>query len=196
MMRCRFAAPPQRGPRLEATLARAGASDLGNVRFAPYALAVAMLIGCDSGPTARPAATSQPELPPDRLQPGEKLPGVETTFGIEVPRGMEVTARFPDVVQLRGRVPLPDLVKYYKQHVKVAAIELGNNQAVFPALYVNGDQTKRVYRIVITDQDGRRSIRMTDETKPPAVRGLTEAERWQRAGLQPDGTQQDRLKVY
>lgn len=158
------------------------------------ALALA-LAGCEAGPAPQPPANSvEPAL--DRLQPGESLPGVETAFGIEVPRGMQLTARFPDVVQLRGRVPLSDLVKYYRKHVKVSAIELGANQAVFPAVYVNGDTSRRVYRIVITDHGARRTIRMTDETKPPAVQGLSEAERWKRAGLQSDGTQLDRSKVY
>ncbi len=134
--------------------------------------------------------------PPDHLAPGEHLPDTELTFGIEVPRGMRVTARFPDVAQLDGSLGISQLVSYYKQHVAVAAVEMGASQAVFPRAYIRGDEKKHIYRIVISKHGKRSKVRISDITGAPVVEGLSEEQRWERAGLQQDGTQKDRLKVY
>lgn len=132
----------------------------------------------------------------DRLAPGEQLPGVETTFGVEVPPGMRVSARFPDVVQLQGRLHLDHLVRYYQKHLLVTGVELSQDRAEFRRAHVKGDPDKRLYRVVITQKNKHSVVRISDVTPPPKVQGLDQAERWERAGMRSDGTLKDRLNVY
>ncbi len=160
---------------------------------ATWAAVCLCALGCQRDETTTENPVDAPE---DHLAPGEHLPDAELTFGIEVPRGMRVTATFKDVAQLDGSLSIEQLVSYYKEHVLVAAIEMGATQAVFPRVYVRGDAQKRQYRIVISKHDNRSKVRITDVTGTPVVKGLSERERWERAGLNPDGTQKDRLKAF
>jgi hypothetical protein len=151
---------------------------------------------CKRGPDPSSQAEPAAKEPGDQLAAGEHLPDAELTFGIEVPRGMTVLSRFKDVVQLQGPLSVEQLARYYRQHIAAAIVELGENNAVFPRVYVNGDDTKRIYRIVISKKRKGSLVRISDITAPPTVKGLDERERWERAGLTPSGSQKDRLGVY
>jgi hypothetical protein len=162
-------------------------------------LAMSLLVTCGAfgckrqsrdEPSAAATSTS------DRLSPTETLPGRPTAFGIEVPLGMEVSANLGDVIHLTGRLSVAQLVDYFRKHVAVANIELTDQGAVFPRAYVNSDPTKRLYSIDIRRAGNGSLVRLRDVTPTPAVQGLSNAERWQRAGLNPDGSLKDRLKTY
>jgi hypothetical protein len=130
------------------------------------------------------------------LQAGETLPGREQVFGIEVPRGMRVASRFNDVVQLSGHAAPEAVANHFRDHVLAQHVEVGANQTVFPRVFIKGDQSKRLYRIEIAHAQNRTTVNMRDITPPPVTEGLTEAERWERAGRNPDGTVKDPLKQY
>jgi hypothetical protein len=132
----------------------------------------------------------------DRLLPGEELPGRKRVFGIEVPHGLKVSSRFPDVVQLTGHVKLDSVLNVFRKQLLTEHIELGNQRAVFPRALVKGDAKKRVLRVEMVSEKGRVSVVIRDLTEPPVAQGLDEKERWDRAGRNPDGTLKDRLKVY
>jgi hypothetical protein len=151
-------------------------------------------LGCKRESRQQPSSVASP--PSDRLGPTETLPGRPTVFGIEVPLGMEVSANLGDVVHLSGRSSVAQLVAYFRKHVAVANIELTEHGAVFPRAYINDDPKKRLYRIDIKREGNGSLVRMRDVTPTPAVQGLSESERWQRAGLNPDGSLKDRLKTY
>jgi hypothetical protein len=50
--------------------------------------------------------------------------------------------------------------------------------------------------IEITDRSGQVELVVRDLTPPPIPQGLSDEERWKRAGLRPDGTPIDPSKVY
>lgn len=159
-----------------------------------FLVSLLLVGGCRDEPT--PAAPPPSVAPLDHLGDGELLPDTEQAFGLELPRDLRVTARFDDVVQAQGRMSVESLVDHFKQRVNVAAIEMSEQQAVFPRVYIKGDRSKRLYRIVISRYGKRSRVRITDLTGAPTVQGLNEIERWERAGLNPDGSQKDRLQVY
>lgn len=117
-------------------------------------------------------------------------------FGIKVPRGMKLNYHYLDVAQARGSVPLANLAEYFRKHVSVASIEMSESRAVFPRAYINGDEKKRVFRIEIIHHFGQSTVKVSDVTPVRAPEGLTEEQRWERAGLNPDGSQKNRLQVY
>lgn len=159
------------------------------------ALTLLLAGACRDEPSA-PAAASASTVPLDRLAQDEVLPDTPHAFGLELPPSLRVTARFDDVVQAEGTMSLERLIEHFKQRVHVAAIELSEQQAIFPRVYIRGDERKRTYRIVISTHGKRSRVRITDVTGAPTVQGLSEAERWERAGHNPDGSLKNRLQVY
>jgi PBP1b-binding outer membrane lipoprotein LpoB len=159
-------------------------------------LSALALAGCSCERDATQLSRHAPPNATDRLLPGEELPGRPRVFGIEVPEGMHVAARFPKLAQLDGQVKLDAVTNYFKNHVDADRVELGNGTATFPSATVKGDAERRVYRIEVVAKHGTTSVKMRDITPPPVVEGLSEKERWERAGLNPDGSLKDRLKAY
>jgi len=161
----------------------------------PLITTLLLSVGCeasDSGPKLqfRPVSTA-----PDRLQAGELLPNKQQIFGIEVPRGLRVASRFTDVVQLTGHLKPETVANYFRQHVLAQHVEIGPNRTVFPRVYVKNDPKKRIYRIEIVAHRNLTTVNMRDITPPPVTQGLTNEERWERAGRNPDGTLKNRLQV-
>jgi hypothetical protein len=108
-------------------------------------------------------------------------------FGFAVPQGVRVDAEFRDAVHLSGRVELEALGKYVKDHVIVSHVEVMGARWVFPNARIKGGDKRRVYRLELVRDGGRTRLVIRDETPPPTVEGISEAERWRRAGLTSDG---------
>ena len=166
--------------------------------IATLALLLPALGSCRCGQDEAPPRTkaAEPGSSPDRLAPGEQLPGRERVFGIEVPEGLTVASRFPEVAQLSGHVKLESALSALQKQLEVEHIQLGTQRATFPRATVKGDTTKRLLRVELVSVRGRLDVNIRDITAEPAPEGLEERERWDRAGRNPDGTLKDRLKVY
>lgn len=158
-------------------------------------LALLLAAACDSSDRTPKLTLSPASSAPDRLQKGELLPDKEQIFGIEVPRGMRVASRFQDVAQLTGHVKPEAMANYFRQHVLAQHVEIGANRTVFPRVFIKGDAKKRIYRIDIVSYQNLTTVNMRDITPPPVVEGLSEKERWERAGRNPDGTLKNPLQA-
>jgi hypothetical protein len=158
------------------------------------ALLVASLatIGCK-----RKAEPTETAVPADRLTPQEQLPNEVRAFGIPMPRSLKLVQRFTDSVYLTGAGKVDELADYFRQYVDAGQVEIAGKRHIFPRATIKGDTSKRVYRIEITTVTPTRStVKILDVTPPPFDPKLTEAQRWEQVGLNPDGTIKDRLKVY
>jgi hypothetical protein len=165
--------------------------------FVAWLGAAVGLVGCRREvPEASLVPAVATSAAPDRLQAQETLPGREKVFGLEVPSGMRVNSRFDDVVHLSGSRSVTDLVTYFSKHVSVAGVELLENGARFARARIHDDPKQRIVRIDISREGPRSRVTLSDVTPPPAIQGLSEAERWQRAGLNADGSIKDRLKQF
>jgi hypothetical protein len=162
-----------------------------------YALSALPLLiasgGCGRDENAR--SVTRP-VSGDSLAQDEVLPGRDQAFGLELPRGLRVISRHDDVVQMRGPLKPESVVNFFRERVAVQHVELGPNRTVFPRAYLKGDKTKRVYRIDVSGVGGQTTVKMRDITPPPVAPGLSEPQRWERAGRNPDGTLKDRKQVY
>lgn len=159
----------------------------------PLALAVSGSMGCREEP---PPAEPPPDTPVDRLGPQEVLPEVERVFGLELPHGMRVTSHFNDLALANGPTPVSRVAEHLRPQLIASHVELGTNSAVFPKVRVKGDASRRLLRIEIRRRDHLTSLRIRDVTPAPATHGLSEAQRWERAGRNPDGTLKDRAQVF
>ncbi len=154
------------------------------------ALALAPL-GCRAKkPAAKPgaSATAATAKPIDHLAPGELGPGKSEVYGFPVPRGMELESRLKDRAYVSGRVSPEALANYVRQHVIVSHVEVGAARTVFPMARIKGGPADRVYNLEVLPNGPSTRLVIKDVTPPPPPPpGLSEEERWRRAGMTPDG---------
>jgi hypothetical protein len=159
------------------------------------ALSIAATNGCGRKPPPAPSPASTtgisaPSRPPDHALPDEIAEGTEKAFGLAVPRRMRIVARFDDVVFASGDLP-PELVaNYVRERLLESRVETGPAMTVFSGAKLRVDPA-RTLRVDVVAHNGDTDLTVRDETRPPAVPGLTDEERWKQLGLSPKGTPLD-----
>ena len=152
---------------------------------------VALSLACDSGEKVAPARASASAKPrtPDRLAPGELAEGKDVLFGLKLPLGMKTDARFPHSGHASGTVSAEKLANYVRHRVQVARVELAASGTVFPQATIHGAEPERRFRIEVTSKgrNTKLAVHWLNPPKPPVVTGLSEEQRWQRAGISRDG---------
>jgi hypothetical protein len=153
-----------------------------------------LAFGCRKA--AEPAPTP-PALPvaPDRLAPSEPLIGTAQVWGIRVPDGLRVSSEFARNVHLSGSRPLAAVTEALRQQLLTNEIEVTPTRTVIAQAYVKGASDRRLLRIEALSEGVLTRVNITDITPVPVPSGLSEAERWERAGRNPDGTVKDPSQV-
>lgn len=151
----------------------------------------------EKAPTLELVDEPQPEASPEKLTASANFPASETAFGLPIMAGMRVTQHFAKVAYVVGRVPFDSAVEHVRDNVLASVAEVRLGRIIFPKVYIKDDRDKRLYRIEVSDESqGRARISISDITAPPSPSGLTAAERWKRAGRNPDGTLIDPNSVF
>jgi hypothetical protein len=121
----------------------------------------------------------------DRLLPGELAEGKQRALGLALPRDMRLERLFDDSAEARGRVPAQALAEYVRKRVDAPNVQLGLARTVFPRAHPSGAPAERLVRIEIF-QDLDATVLLLRDITPPAVpSGLSEDERWRKAGVLP-----------
>jgi hypothetical protein len=154
---------------LAATACRRSAPDDGSSQAAPNA----------GGSAARP--------PVDRLAPGELAEGSTSAFGLTFPRKMRLERRFFDAAHATGNVPPEAVANYVRQRVDATHVEIGAARTVFPKVHIKGGPPDKLFRIEVIANGPTTQLVLRDVTPPPVEPGLSEEERWRRAGMTKDG---------
>jgi hypothetical protein len=126
----------------------------------------------------------------DRLAPGELPPGEEALFGLLLPKGMKVQGQFTETGLAWGPLPAEEVANYVRSRVDVERVEVGAARTIFPAARIKAGPAEHAFRIeVVRESVGTRLIvrDLAPTPPPPPAPGLTDAERWRRAGFTPDG---------
>lgn len=124
----------------------------------------------------------------DRLLPGELAQSNLLVFGFPIPQGMTIERRYADSVHLIGSIPASALASYVRAHAATGPVELVGQRKVFNKVRIRGGDSSRLYNIEIDDSGANRYLIVSDVTPPPLEPGLSDEERWKRAGYLPDGT--------
>ena len=144
--------------------------------------------GARGGAAASASAASSAPKPVDRLAPGELAPGEAEAFGLVLPKGMKVQARFPGKVHARGRLRPEDVANYIRGRVIVRYVELGAAATIFPRVTIKQGAKDRLYTIEVAGNGRSTQLTITDTTPPPKPPiQLSQAQLMERAGLTPDG---------
>jgi hypothetical protein len=131
----------------------------------------------------------------DRLAPGELAPGTTEVWGFVAPKEMRLDREFPSQAFLVGPVSAEALANYVRGRVDAERVEIGAARTVFPAARIKAGKPDRTYRFeVLKDGLGSRLV-IRDITPPPIEPGLSDEERWKKAGLTPEGKPLDPKKV-
>ena len=130
--------------------------------------------------------------PPDHLAPNEVAEGKERAFGLPLPQLSRDEARFPRTVHVVSPLPMEDLANFVRARVKGGTITPGTGSTglnnVTPLAEPKMTLSIEVRAASPRASDGARSeLVVHDVTAAPLEPGLTDAERWKKAGFTPDG---------
>ena len=150
------------------------------------------LLACSSKSRAPSGASSAAPVvsavPLDHLAPDELAPGKSEVYGFAVPRGMEVESRIADRAYVSGRVSPEALANYVREQVVVSHVEIGAARTVFPMARIKAGPPDRLFTLEVLPDGPRTRLVIKDVTPPPPPPpGLSDADRWRRAGYTPDG---------
>jgi hypothetical protein len=148
------------------------------------AVVAAIVASCAKKPSPPPAPAPSASAV-DRLLPGELSEGQERALGLAVPRGMLIERAFNDLAQARGRVEMEPLANFVRRRVDVATVEIGAARTLFPRAHVKGQPEGKLVRIEVVRENDSSVLIVRDITPPPFVPGLSEEERWRKAGVVP-----------
>jgi hypothetical protein len=136
--------------------------------------------------------------PPDHLAPSEVVEGKERAFGLPLPRTARIAARFEKTVHVQTPLTPEELVNFVRPRVKDGKVTPGTSGTqLFDVTPLTDPQKHltidvRLYR----GGDGYRSEMIVRDTTPaPVEPGLTDEQRWQKAGLTPSGQIADPKKL-
>lgn len=160
-----------------------------------FAVAVSACSTESAKPLGPAGSASAKAKPLDRLAPGELVPGTAEAFGFIAPVQLRLERRFPDAAHFVGQASAEAVANYVRERVAVERVEVGAARTVFPKVVIKAGDPKKVYRVEVVRDGPITRLIIRDITVPPAPEGLSEEERWKRAGLRPDGTPLDPKKL-
>jgi hypothetical protein len=130
--------------------------------------------------------------PVDRVERGELAEGDTRVFGFKLPRDMTIESRLPKTVYAGGSVAFVALSNYVRQRVKAAKVATGPSKTVFEEAVVLRDKKHTLYVEVSKAESGRVELVVRDRSRKMAPQGLTEEQRWRKAGMNMKGEVIDR----
>jgi hypothetical protein len=105
-------------------------------------------------------------------------------MGLVLPRDVHVERAFDDSVVARGHVGAEALANYVRKRVDVARVEIGAARTLFPKAHVKGQPDTQSVRIEVVREFDTTMLLVRDTTPPPIPSGLSEDERWRKAGVE------------
>ncbi len=154
----------------------------------------AALGGCKSKepPEAPPAPHAQASS--DRLAAGEIPEGRERAFTLPLPLHSTVKARFTNSVHVASSHTREELANFVKTRVSKGQTTAGTTETRFDQVIVTRDPSKTLtieIRSAPIAGEYKSQIVVSDVSPLPQVPDETDADRWRKAGLTPDGKQLD-----
>ncbi|MBS2011840.1 MAG: hypothetical protein JST00_03040 [Deltaproteobacteria bacterium] len=147
--------------------------------------------GASGGCSSCKRPPQKTDLPPDHLAPNEVVEGKEKAFGLPLPRVSEVKARFATTVHVTSSLTAEQLVNFVRARSKGGKATPGATTTLLEGVTPRDDEQKRLTIEIrpARASDGTKSeMIVRDTTPPPLEPGLSDDERFKRAGLKPDGT--------
>lgn len=134
-----------------------------------------------------PVASSAASLPVDHLLPGELAEGAARAYGLVLPRGFVVTQRFEGSIFAHGSADTEATTAFVRRRITSSTEELGPGRTTFQNAKIKGASDAPFVRIDISAENPGTLIVVRDLSPVQVEQGLSQEERWRRAGLKPNG---------
>jgi len=100
---------------------------------------------------------------------------------------MKIVSETESTAQATGSVRADDLSEYIRQRVLVNHVEMAERRVVFPKVKLRGDRSDHSLRIEVIDRGLEAQLLVVELVERAPIQGLSEEERWRRAGMKPTG---------
>lgn len=168
-------------------------------RYALLALTVLLSVASSACSSCRrkeeaPADTRAP----DHLAPGEVVESREHAYGLPLPRASRVNARFEKTTHVYTPLTAEELVNFVRARVKDGKVTPGATSTQLLDVAPLHEPARRLTIDVRTFRSGEgfhSEMVVRDSTPPPLEPGLTDEQRWKKAGLTPSGEIADPTKL-
>jgi hypothetical protein len=148
--------------------------------------------GCKSkNPTGSTSSARPPaSAPPDRLAKGEIPEGKERAFTLPLPLQSSIRARFATSIHVGSTHSREELANFTRARVKEGTSSVGASETRFDNVIATKDPSRRLtieIRTAGVAGDFRSQMVVSDVTPAPEEPNLSDADRWRKAGMTPDG---------
>lgn len=121
--------------------------------------------------------------------------GTPRVFGLDIPDGLRIVARFSKSVHLAGTLPLAAAIEAFQRQLEPSLMEFTPQHATWERVLVKNDESRRVLRIQISRDGATTRMQIAEVTPAPPANGLSDTQLWERAGRNPDGTPKDQSQL-
>lgn len=166
-----------------------------------------ILAACSCSSSTEPAPPPPPPSAtrPDELAPGELAEGPSSAFGLPLPAVLRVDRVEPNFIRARGHVKLEQVTTYVRSRVEATNIAVGPAKTIFDDAKVKaprkaaptldgGPTMTPIVRFEVSSTHGVTTLVARQELRPKVPEGLSEDQRWERAGIRKDGKPLDPKK--
>lgn len=153
------------------------------------------------------AACKKPPPPPsqkdagahDRLAPGEFPEGKQKAYALALPLASSVRTSYGGTVGVVSELSPEQLANFVRTRVKEGKVVAGTSSTRFEDVVVPAEPNRRLTIHVRPTRPDNSSFRsemtVEDTTPPPLEPGLSDEERWRKAGYGPNG-QIDKTRLH
>lgn len=138
-----------------------------------------------------------PSSSADHLTKGEIPEGSQRAFTLALPLHSAIKATFPGSVHVASAHSYEELAVFVKARIKDGKTRSSSSETMFEQVVATRDASKTLTIQVLPAPivgEYKSQMVVTDVTPAPEPPGLTDADRWRKAGLTPDGKQIDRTQ--
>ena len=160
---------------------------LKQLRRAGSPLLALLLVSSAISCSKKEEEASQPPLALDRLEEDETSPVQAVIFGLKLPVGAVVRASFDNQARFAVRGHLDDVVAWFSKTVQQPRMQIRGKRMVFENV-VFPKYPKRSFKVEFEEAVGFTEAFVMEMTEPQVMPAKNEAEGWEHAGRNPDGS--------
>lgn len=154
--------------------------------------------GCKRKESPTPSASSSAKPPADHLAKGEVAEGSERAFTLPLPLHSTIKMRSATTIHVATTYTPEELIKFVQTRVKDGKMSTMHDETDFDRVVVTKDASKLLtiqIRPAAITEEYKSQLVVNDVTLPPEEPGTTDADRWRKAGMTPDGKLIDRKQL-
>ena len=131
-----------------------------------------------------------PPPPTDSLAKGESVEGKDKAYALPLPRLAKITWKGENTITVTTNLPPEELVNFVRARVKDGEVVTGTSTTQLRNVVVPSEPARKLtieIRPAAPLTGSRSEMLVNDTTGKPIEPGLSDEERWKKAGFSPEG---------